>query len=62
MAYDFFDGITSEWIGEYLDNHKDVPSSELFEQLFAQYGELVNSTDAANENETEESRDSSRTS
>ena len=37
----------SEWIGNYLDDHPDIPSKDLFEELTAQYGEFVNSTDAA---------------
>ncbi len=37
----------SEWIGNYLDDHPDIPSKDLFEELTAQYGEFVNSTDDA---------------
>ena len=47
LAYDFTDGIASEWIGEYLVNHPDVTSAELFQQLNAQFGEVANSTEAA---------------
>ena len=47
LAYGFTDGITSEWIGEYLDDHMDVSSAELFQQLIAQFGEIANSTYAA---------------
>ena len=47
LAYDFSDGIVLEWIGNYLDDHPDIPSKDLFEELTAQYGEFVNSTDAA---------------
>ena len=47
LAYDFLDGIVSEWIGNYLDDYPDIPSKDLFEELTAQYGEFVNSSDAA---------------
>ena len=47
LAYDFSDGIVSEWIGNYLVDRPDIPSKDLFEELTAQYGEFVNSTDAA---------------
>ena len=43
QAYDFSDGIVSEWIGNYLDDHPDILSKDLFEKLMAQYGEFVNS-------------------
>ena len=33
----------SECIGNYLDDHQDIPSKDLFEELTAQYGEFVNS-------------------
>ena len=36
LAYDFTDGIASEWIGEYLDDHLNVFNAELFQQLNAQ--------------------------
>jgi len=47
LAYDFTDGIASEWIGEYMDDHPDVSSAELFQQLNAQFGEIANVTEAA---------------
>ena len=46
LAYDFSDGILSEWIGNYHDDHPDIPNKDLFEELTAQYGEFANSTDA----------------
>ena len=46
LAYDFSHD-RSEWIGNYLDDHPDIPSKDLSEELTAQYGEFVNSTDAA---------------
>ena len=47
LAYDFSDDIVWEWIGNYLDDHPDIPSKDLFEELTAQYGDFVNFTDAA---------------
>ena len=47
LTYDFSDGIVSEWIGNYLDDHPDISRKDLFEELTAQYGEFVNSADAA---------------
>ena len=47
LSNDFSDGVVSEWIGNYLDDHPDIPSKDLFEKLTAQYGEFVNSTDAS---------------
>ena len=46
QSYAFSDGIVSEWIGNYLDDHADIPSKDLFEELTAQCGEFVNSTGA----------------
>ena len=45
LAYNFSDGILSEWIGDYLDDLLDVSSKELFEQISAQYGEFANPAD-----------------
>ena len=47
LAYDFTDGIASEWIGEYLNDHLDIYSAELFQQLNAKFRETANSTEAA---------------
>ncbi len=46
LAYDFTEGIASAWIGENYD-HPDVSSAELFQLLNAQFGEIINSLDAA---------------
>ena len=46
LAYDFSDGIVSEWIGNYLNDHPDISSKDLLEELMAQHGEFVNFTDA----------------
>ena len=35
LAYDFSNGIMSGWIGDYFDDHQDISSKELFEQISA---------------------------
>ena len=47
LAYDYSDGIVSEWIGSYLDDHPDTSSKTLFDEITAQYGEFINPADAA---------------
>ena len=46
LVYNFSDDIVSEWIGDYLEDHPDISSKELFKQISAQYGEFADSTDA----------------
>ena len=47
MAYDYSDGIVSEWIGSYLVDYPDTSSKTLFNEITAQYGEFINPADAA---------------
>ena len=47
LAYDYSDGVVSEWIGSYLDDHPDTSSKALFDEITAQYGEFINPADAA---------------
>lgn len=47
LAYDFTDGLVSEMIGEFLDDHPNCTSKDLLDQIAAQYGEFTNAADAA---------------
>ena len=47
LAYDYSDGIVSEWIGSYLDDHPDTSTKTLFDKIIAQYGEFIKPADAA---------------
>ena len=47
LAYDYSDGVVSEWIGSYLDNHPDTSSKTLLNEITAQYGKFINPADAA---------------
>ena len=47
LAYDFSDGTPSEWIGDFLEEHPNTSSTELFKQLSALYGEFANPVEAA---------------
>lgn len=47
MAYDYSDGVVSEYIGLYLEDHPECSWDELLKQLTHQYGDCTSAANAA---------------
>lgn len=47
LTYDFTEGLVSEMIGEFLDDHSNCTSNDLLDQEAAQYSKFTNAANAA---------------